>query len=147
MPSGCWSHKRFLSKNLHTCKRKNEYLTRCRSWFQMLDIDASWLVTRAESGASQDDEWTKDGYYLGMDSKRTLCDFNFNNARWENLGGNYRLRRIGKRNIGNYNLKENPKMEISCTVGERTNRKLQFLKKNLKMEVSCTVGEKTNRKL
>ena len=74
-----WLRKRFLGENLHTCKTENEYLTRCRSWC----LDVSWLVTGAESGASNGDERTRDDYFLSMNGKRALGDFNFNNARWE----------------------------------------------------------------
>ena len=47
----------------------------------MLGIDMSRLVTGAESGVSNADEWTRDGYCLSMNGKRTLGDLNFNNAR------------------------------------------------------------------
>ena len=85
--------------------------------FQMLGIDVSWLVTGAGSGASNGDEWTRGGYYLSMNGERTLGDFNFNNARWANLGGKYHLRSSGKRTKGNYKRKGN---YISRTIGERT---------------------------
>ena len=72
-----------LARTCIPVKETNEYLTRCRSWFYMLGIDMSWLVTGAGSGASNADEWTSDGYYLSMNGKRTFGDFNFNNACWE----------------------------------------------------------------
>ena len=44
--------------------------------FQMLGIDVSWLVAGVESGASNGDERTRDGYFLSMNGKRVLGDFN-----------------------------------------------------------------------
>ena len=47
----------------------------------MPGIDVSGLVAGAESGASNGDERTRDDYFLSMNGKRALGDFNFNNAR------------------------------------------------------------------